>query len=135
MLCVKIHFSAVLSHLPFLIEKWNEYKLFKSGMSQLVLGVLKYQTFDQKIKSTHPTKMPLSVASSIQLFICSIVSFFWLYVYSSVQCGVNEIQLARWKISRKFLSCVLFSEVHLLFDFHERKLQASFEDRMWYLRL
>ena len=116
----------VVSHLWFLIEKWNENESFRSGMWQPLLGVLTYQTFDKKIKSTHPTKIPLS---AIQLF---TVSF---YFYSSIQCGDNEILLARWDISTRFLSSALFSEVHFLFNFKEQEyFQASFEGRPYYLK-
>ena len=58
-LCVKIHFSVVVSH----FDVWREMKKsFKRGLWQTLFCVLKYQTLDKNLKATHPTKIPLSVA-------------------------------------------------------------------------
>ena len=117
----------VVSHLPFLYK--NEiYINFKSDMWQPLLGVLKYQTFDQTIKSTHRTKMPLSVASSIQLFAVYLVSFDFIFIAQfNVETMKSSYQDER--SVKDFSVAYCFQKVHLLCNFNGREFQASFEDR------
>ena len=81
--------------------------------------------FDRKIKWIEAFQNRLmatsigfsSLVGIIYSVVYNIVSFFWLYFCSSIQHGDNYILLARWWIGRRFLCCILFSKVHLRFNF------------------
>ena len=75
-ICIKILFSVMVSHLPFLTT------------------TKRIEAFQSRLMST--SIWCSSLIGIIYSIIYGIVSFFWLYFCSSVQYGGNEIHLARW---------------------------------------
>ena len=72
--------------------KWME--AFQNRLIAAFIGYSEVSKFLQK-KHKHPSYQDTFFSGKIYSVIYNIVSFFWLYFYSSVR-GDNEIHLARW---------------------------------------